>query len=75
MSTVALGDAPNDIGMLEQADRSFIVRNDSHQGVPPLHGEKSGTIVRSPAPGPSGWNECVLSVVADMNESAKENDG
>ena len=73
--TVALGDAPNDIEMLERADRSFIVLNDSHQGVPPLHGEKSGTIVRSPAPGPSGWNECVLSVVADMTGNAREHDG
>ena len=73
--TVALGDAPNDIDMLEQADRGFIVRNDSHQGIPPLDGEKSGTIVRSAAAGPSGWNECVLSLVAGMNESAKEDDG
>ena len=73
--TVALGDAPNDIEMLERADKGFIVRNDSHQGVPPLDGEKSGTIVRSSAPGPSGWNECVLSVVADMTGNAREHDG
>ena len=73
--TVALGDAPNDIEMLEQADKGFIVRNDSHQGIPPRDGEKSGTIVRSSAPGPSGWNECVLSVVADMTGNAREYDG
>ncbi|WP_394690664.1 HAD-IIB family hydrolase [Hoeflea sp.] len=57
---VALGDAGNDIKMLEAADLGFIIPNSSHRGIGPLAGEASGRIVRETAEGPAGWNHAVL---------------
>lgn len=55
--TVALGDAPNDIPMLDKADLGIIIANPAHAGIEPLEAEKSGRIIRSSKPGPEGWNE------------------
>lgn len=54
--TVALGDAPNDVEMLETADLGIVVANPSRPALPPLAGEAEGRIVRIDAPGPKGWN-------------------
>jgi mannosyl-3-phosphoglycerate phosphatase len=62
--TVALGDAPNDIEMLEAADRAFIIKNPHGTSLPPLAGEEDGTITRTAQPGPAGWNTAVLSFLA-----------
>ncbi|MEL6920395.1 MAG: HAD-IIB family hydrolase [Pseudomonadota bacterium] len=62
--TVALGDAPNDIEMLEAADYGFIIANPHGNGIPPLKGEHDGRITRTKAAGPTGWNEAVLSVLS-----------
>lgn len=62
--TVALGDAPNDIEMLEAADRAFIVANPHGTPLPHLSGEDDGTITRTAEPGPAGWNAALLSVLA-----------
>ncbi len=61
--TLALGDAPNDVAMLEHADFAFIVRNDAHPALPRLIGEDTGRIRRTREPGPAGWNEAVLSFI------------
>ena len=61
--TVALGDAPNDIEMLEAADRAFIVANPRGTPLPRLAGEDDGTITRTRKAGPAGWNAAVLSVL------------
>ena len=63
LKVVALGDAPNDIAMLQAADYGFIIANRSHPGIGKLNGEKNGQIVRSREFGPLGWNECVFSVI------------
>ncbi|MFP1633560.1 HAD-IIB family hydrolase [Zhengella sp. ZM62] len=60
---VALGDAPNDIGMLLAADMGVIVANPAHDPLPPLDGEDQGRIVRTHLPGPAGWNEAVLRII------------
>lgn len=62
-TVIALGDAPNDIEMLECADHAVIVRNDSGRTLPALDGESSGRIVRTEREGPSGWNDAVLSLL------------
>ncbi|MEM9854292.1 MAG: HAD-IIB family hydrolase [Pseudomonadota bacterium] len=62
--TLALGDAPNDIGMLEAADIGIIVKNPHGKALGPLKGEAQGTIIRTAAPGPDGWNEAVLAQLA-----------
>ena len=61
--TVALGDAPNDIEMLQAADRGVIVRNDHGPGIPSLPGEAAGTILRTRRSGPAGWNDAVLDIL------------
>ncbi|MBY6006334.1 HAD-IIB family hydrolase [Salipiger bermudensis] len=62
-TAIALGDAPNDTEMLETARYGVIIRNDHGQGIPALPGETDGTIIRSEAPGPAGWNACVLALL------------
>ena len=52
---LALGDGPNDIPMLDAADRAICVRSPAH---PPLVGSR-GTYSTSQLEGPSGWNESV----------------
>jgi len=61
---VALGDAPNDVEMLEAADRAFIVANPHGTGVPRLAGEDDGTVTRTADPGPSGWNGALLGLLS-----------
>ncbi|QBK31522.1 HAD-IIB family hydrolase [Roseitalea porphyridii] len=61
---VALGDAPNDVEMLEAADRAFIVANPHGTGVPRLSGEDDGTVTRTADPGPSGWNGALLGLLS-----------
>ena len=61
--TIALGDAPNDIEMLEAADIGVIVHNPHHSPLPRLHGEDTGRIIRTDRPGPTGWNKAVLALL------------
>ena len=64
--TMALGDAPNDVEMLEAADFGVIVANPHHAPLPPLQGEAEGRIVRTERPGPEGWNIAVLNLLAQL---------
>ena len=57
--TLALGDAPNDREMLEQADFGIIISNPGHSALPLIKGEGEGRIRRTEAPGPTGWNVAV----------------
>lgn len=61
--TIALGDAPNDIEMLEAADIGVIVSNPHHRPLPRLQGEDQGRIIRTDRPGPAGWNGAVLALL------------
>lgn len=65
---IALGDAPNDIEMLETADIGVIVANSHAKPLPELDGEKAGRIVRTQKPGPEGWNESVLRIIEDRQD-------
>lgn len=62
--TLALGDAPNDLAMLESADHGFIIANPAHRPLPETEREKAGFIVRSTRPGPAGWNDMILQFIA-----------
>ncbi len=57
--TAALGDAPNDVEMLENVDYAFIIANPHRAPLPPLDGEATGRITRTELPGPEGWNAAV----------------
>lgn len=66
--SVALGDAPNDIEMLEAASIGIIVRNDHSQPLPKLTGEATGHVRRTSEPGPMGWNKAVLEILAERQK-------
>lgn len=63
-ATMALGDAPNDIEMIEAADHGVIISNSHGADMPTLSGEQTGRIIRTEKPGPEGWNIAVLSRIA-----------
>lgn len=58
--TLALGDAPNDVEMLEAAGHGVIVANPHRDPLPRLDGEAEGHITRTTQAGPRGWNLAVL---------------
>lgn len=64
--TIALGDAPNDVEMLEAADCGVIVANPDRAPLPFLSGEKSGRIIRTTDTGPQGWNTAILAHLAQL---------
>ncbi len=66
---VALGDANNDLAMIEQADLGVIIPNPAHRGLPRCPGEASGQIIRAKSAGPKGWNETIMSL---LNTAAKK---
>lgn len=65
--TVALGDAPNDVEMLQTADTGVIVANPHRKALPALKGEETGAIIRTALPGPQGWNAAILGLLIDLN--------
>lgn len=71
--TVALGDAPNDAEMLEEADIAVIVANPAHPPLPPLRREPDPNVLRTEAPGPAGWNAAMLDILA--RRAARRSDG
>ncbi len=62
--TVALGDAPNDLAMLEAADIGIIIANPSHTSLPITERERQGSIRLSQQAGPKGWNTMINQLVA-----------
>lgn len=65
--TIALGDAPNDIAMLEAADHGVIIANPHRPPLPTLAGEESSQIFRTNGAGPSGWNEAILHLLKQLD--------
>jgi mannosyl-3-phosphoglycerate phosphatase len=63
--TVALGDAPNDVEMLQAADIGVIVANPEATPLPELPNEQAGRIIRTHLPGPQGWNRAMLDILSD----------
>lgn len=64
--TLALGDAPNDLEMLNAATFGVIIRNDHGPGLPPQPGEATGAIRRTTQPGPTGWNIAVNDILTEL---------
>ncbi len=58
-SVVALGDSPNDLGMLNAADIAVVIPNPAHEEtLQPT----AARCVFPEQPGPSGWNEAILTI-------------
>jgi len=66
-TTVALGDAPNDVAMLEAVDFGVVIANPNRPPLPPLNGEAEGRISRTTKAGPLGWNEAILDLIEHLN--------
>jgi hypothetical protein len=60
---LSLGDAENDIAMLQTTDFGVIVANGAHPPLKHLDGEEQGRIIRTTREGPEGWNEAVLDFI------------
>lgn len=73
--SVALGDAPNDVEMLNAATVGIIIANPNAQELPVLAGERDGHIRRSTKSGPSGWNEMMLALVSELSQDERAPDG
>lgn len=71
--TVALGDAPNDLAMLQAADLGVIIANPHHDALPVTEQERNGTILRSSLAGPSGWNEAILTFLTRGRRNPSRN--
>lgn len=67
-TVIALGDAPNDVDLLQAADVGVIVRNDHAPAIATLPGEAEGRIRRTEKIGPEGWNEAVLGLVQELQK-------
>lgn len=63
--SIALGDAPNDIEMLERADLGIVLPNPAHAGIPSLAGDAGHRIMRAKTAGPRGWNHSLLALLDD----------
>lgn len=64
--SIALGDAPNDVEMLESADIGIVIANPYRDALPKLDGEKEGRVRRSIEAGPAGWNRAMLDVLLEL---------
>lgn len=67
--SVALGDAPNDVEMLNAARYGFLIANPSAPPLPALAAEDDGRLRRSEKAGPRGWNECILQLISDLQDT------
>ncbi|MEL6409923.1 MAG: HAD hydrolase family protein [Pseudomonadota bacterium] len=66
-TSIILGDAPNDIGMLELADYGVIVANPASPDLPHMQGERTGQIRRTDRTGPKGWADAVLKILEELS--------
>ncbi|MFL4471793.1 HAD hydrolase family protein [Tateyamaria armeniaca] len=66
-TTIALGDAPNDIKMIEACDLGVIIANSHRAPLPTLAGEAEGRIVRTGQAGPVGWNRAMMDMLAQLD--------
>lgn len=73
--TIALGDAPNDIEMLEAAGHGVIIANPHRAPLPPLKGESAGRIHRTVASGPVGWNRAVVDLLDTLSIEQRQTHG
>ncbi|MDJ0613930.1 MAG: HAD-IIB family hydrolase [Rhizobiaceae bacterium] len=68
---VALGDAPNDIAMLEAADIAVVIPNPLQEEIVKRIAKQSGKIIRAPFSGPKGWNTVVLDLIEKIEAGEK----
>lgn len=60
---IALGDSPNDLAMIEQADIGVLVSSPSH---PPLEAPKAKRLIRTDLQGPEAWAEIMTRLLDEL---------
>lgn len=66
----ALGDAPNDLEMLNAADYPILITNPEAKPLPGLTPTLSARLTRSTLPGPAGWNETISALLNTLPKYA-----
>ena len=61
--TIALGDSPNDVPMLQIANIAVIVKH-PHRGALEYTSPNKQRLIRTTLTGPAGWNEAVVALLA-----------
>ncbi len=66
LTSVSLGDGPNDLGMLASTDIAVIIpgKHKHH-----LNLQAHNRILRPASPGPAGWNTAMLELLAELHEN------
>jgi mannosyl-3-phosphoglycerate phosphatase len=64
-TTIALGDAPNDVAMLERASQGVVIPNPHHPPLPVLAAEREGRVIRAARPGPAGWSQALNALLSE----------
>ena len=65
LTSVSLGDGPNDLGMLSVTDIAVTIPG-KHEH--PMNLKTNNRVVRAKLPGPAGWNEAMLALLAEFHE-------
>jgi mannosyl-3-phosphoglycerate phosphatase len=69
-TTVGLGDAPNDLPLLEAVEHPILIPR--RAGVDPVLAKALPAAARAPEPGPSGWNAAVQALLVRLDRAAAE---
>lgn len=63
LTSVSLGDGPNDLGMLAGTDIAVIICGKHDH---PMNLNTNNRVLRPTMPGPTGWNEAMLTILTDL---------
>lgn len=63
---IAAGDSPNDADMLQLADIAVVIRRPDSSWMPL---RRRDGVIRSPQPGPAGWQQCMEKLLQDEDRS------
>ncbi|MFK7888257.1 MAG: HAD-IIB family hydrolase [Gammaproteobacteria bacterium] len=66
LTSVALGDGPNDLGMLASTNVAVIIPGRHNFR---LELNSKNRVLRAASPGPAGWNEAMLTLLAELYET------
>jgi mannosyl-3-phosphoglycerate phosphatase len=70
-TTIALGDSPNDIDMLNKADIAIVIKHkDGSQLDYRVEDEQTRRLLVSSKPGPAGWNEAISAVLVQLHTNS-----
>ncbi len=62
--TVALGDSPNDIAMLEAADIAVVIKSPKSDQINLKNPKR---VIRTNRPGPAGWQDAILKILREID--------